>query len=195
MRRHETHAQWLARNDAHFEQLMAAAHFVYRAFDSYGHLLYVGCTKNTEARLATHRSQAPWFRFAETLAVAGPYEGRDAGRAVEMQAILSEGPYFNSSPENHRRNQANLNAAKRVLWRQGWYRPDVDLDPELDDLDPFFDACDAIRPEQAAWDRALERERDRLKAGAYPYMTAEDRMERYLAAREDAELARTEAAA
>jgi hypothetical protein len=169
-------------------------HFVYRAFDSYGHLLYIGCTNNPDKRLATHRSQAPWFRFAETISVAGPYAGRSAGRAVETQAILTEGAYFNCTMADIKRTQANINAAKRSLHAQGWFSPRYEIE-DIRDLSVWEAEYERLRPEQEAWDRGFERERERFKAGAYPYMTDADRMARYLVARQDAELARSEAAA
>lgn len=195
-RRGESIPEWIARTNAHLETVMAAPHYVYRAFDSYGILLYVGCTKNVDQRLSAHRNQAPWTRFCETVGVSGPYDGRDAGREAEMQAILSEGAYFNSTPDDIKRTQANRNAAKRAMFRRGWFEPRVpdDIDAR-EDWQAFREAHDAIEPEAAAWRRGLDREIARLKARTHPYMTDEDRMQAYLAARQDAELARQEAAA
>lgn len=195
--RNETIADWRERVDARNEAILAAPHFVYRAFDSYGHLLYVGCTKDAKKRLATHRRGAPWFRFAETIGIAGPYDGRDAARAIESEAIDTEGPYFNCTSEQTRALLANLNEAKQMLWRRGWFEPQADTDG-IDwrtDTEGWDAAFEAVAEGQDAWRRAVERNRATIKAGAFPYMTDADRMARYLAAREDAESARQEMAA
>ena len=169
---------------------MSAPHYVYRTFDSYGLLLYVGCTNNPTQRLATHCGQAPWFRFAETIAVAGPWDRREA-LDRERTAIETEGTYFNSSFAYISLTQANRIAARKVLRARGCYYPDLDLH--------WYDAGDVAYVEQveiesAAWDRARARESARLKESTHPYMTNADRLGRYLAARGDAESARVEMA-
>lgn len=166
-------------------------HHVYRAFDSYGLLLYVGCSKAVTKRIATHRSQAPWYRYAETFGISGPWERREAFDR-ERTAIDTEAPYFNSSFADMKRTNANIVAARRNLWERGQYEPDLDLDR--------FDAegqeyADAVERARGAWRHLHDEERARLKSGRFPYMTDRERLDRYLAAREDAESARLEDAA
>lgn len=194
MRRGETLADWLARTDQQAADLEVREHVVYRAFDSYGLLLYIGCTANLKSRLSAH-SGGPWHRYAETIATVA-YPTRTEARAAETAAIESEAAYFNATRGEVGRTQANHLAAKRSLWRQGWYRPEVPaaIDPRRDQ-EVWNAAWEAIQPELEAWDRAVDREQARLKAGAFPFLTSNDRLARYAAAREDAELARLEAAA
>lgn len=187
-RGHESIAQWMERIEEHAERLEVAPHYVYRAFDSYGHLLYIGCTNDVKRRMATHKSQAPWHRFAETLGTTS-FDTRTAARSAEKLAIDSEASYFNSTQADINRTQASINAAKRALWSRDWYEPrETEIDPR-EDWEAFSAAIDAAEPDRRAWRRALDRERERLR-GAYPFMTDRDRLDRYLAAREDAELAR-----
>ena len=75
--------------------------YVYRAFDSYGHLLYIGCTYNLTERLRQHRRASAWHPYAETIGIAGPYPYKEALRR-EYAAIETEGSYFNTTPSDHR---------------------------------------------------------------------------------------------
>lgn len=151
-RRDESIGEWSARIEANAERLEASPHYVYRAFDSYGHLLYVGCTVNVKQRMSAHGSQSKWFRFAETIAV-NDYPSRSEARKVEAHAIATEGSYFNATQADIQRTQANRIASQRA-----------------------------------------GKDCDQMKA-AYPFLSDADRVERYLAAREDAELGRQERAA
>lgn len=162
-------------------------HYVYRAFDGYGILLYVGCTLNPDGRLATHRSGSPWYRFAESIGVTGSYERREALH-LERTAIDTEAPHFNSSFADMKRTQANIVAARKNLIGRGDLMPNYEGD--LDALangadDGQWDVYEALHD---AWSRRHEAERARLKAGAFPYLTDADRLARYLAARREAGL-------
>lgn len=155
-------------------------HLVYRAFDDYGLLLYIGCTGDLAKRMKAHERSSPWFRFMSTI---GAGEKRDMYEAFDMEreAIESEGSYFNATLSDQSRTSRSLHAANRVLANRGDVRPDT-----LDDA--------TTEEEYLAWfDR-----RDRMRIqqiDLYPFVDARMRMQRYLAAREDAELARLEAAA
>jgi predicted GIY-YIG superfamily endonuclease len=77
-------------------------HFVYRAFDAEGHLLYVGCTQNLKARWQQHRfNNRHWVVQTERMKVQGPYPYRTA-RAIEKAAIESEGPRYGWTPDRGR---------------------------------------------------------------------------------------------
>lgn len=152
------------------DRIEALPHYVYRAFDSYGVLLYIGCTHDTEKRMAHHRTQSAWHPYAETLGVWGPYPFVEA-RQIEADAIDSEASYFNATPEDMRRSRANRHAAQLAVRKRRFAGEPVAM-------------CDIDRVQQALSD-----------SGRYPRLTIADRLARYLAAREDAELARQEAAA
>lgn len=78
----------------------ARDHFVYRAFDADGGLLYVGCTQDLEGRInRSHRYTAHWFQLAARFRVAGPYTYATA-RRLERDAIRTERSMFNGdTPE------------------------------------------------------------------------------------------------
>lgn len=67
---------------------------VYRCFDAYGDLLYVGSSGNVNLRVAQHRLHAPWFSQVDRIAVQ-PHETREAAFSAESEAIKAEGPVIN----------------------------------------------------------------------------------------------------
>lgn len=160
----------------------------YKAFDSYGLLLYVGCSLNVKNRLAAHRTGSQWWRFAETVGVLGPWDRAEALRR-ERHSIENEGPYFNSSFADMARTNANRVAAQARVQARGHILAKFD-----DDRGEDADYAAVREAEWRCWYRAVEREQMVLKAGAYPFTTDEDRLARYLAARGDAEAARLKAA-
>lgn len=166
--RRETIDQYIERVDARNRSIEAAPHYVYRAFDSYGLLLYIGCSLNVERRLAAHRAQSSWHRFAETVGVWGPYSKAHA-RELESQAIEAEASYFNATSGDARRTHSNRNAARRIAGARYGVTPDYRV---------------LTRIQQSLHD-----------SGRYPRLTDADRLARYLCAREDAEVARLEAVA
>lgn len=172
-RRNESLEEWLARVQDRGARIDSSQHYVYKAFDSFGLLLYIGCTINVPKRRAAHRN-ATWSRFSETLAIWGPYPDKASARAVESHAIENEGSYFNCTKADTARTQANRNAAAQVLYARGWY--------PYDDEGHYRDG----------WHQARDREAQRLKETTHPYLTDRDRLARYLAARQDAALALAE---
>lgn len=80
-------------------------HFVYRAFDADGALLYVGCSLNPEARHREHRGQSRWYPLAATFKMQGPYN-YDTARQIERDAIRTESPRFNGNEPHKVRVQA-----------------------------------------------------------------------------------------
>lgn len=169
-----------------WRRLNAADTYVYRAFDGHGLLLYVGCTVNVDSRLSTHRTQSPWFRFAETIGTE-VHPSRGEALAAEAAAIETEGSYFNASKADIGATQANRNAARRLLGAGGHFPPHCTW-AILDS--PALYAVHELASE--AYRLAHERMRARLKASSHPYLTDADRLARYRAAREDAALALTE---
>lgn len=73
-------------------------HFVYRAFDADGQLLYIGCTLNPIKRLSEHRQHSAWHRYMKRLTFVGPYNYETA-RQVEYDAIEGERSLYNFSSE------------------------------------------------------------------------------------------------
>lgn len=169
------------------------AHYVYRAFDGYGLLLYVGCTLDPDSRLSAHRSSSAWHRFAESIGVTDGGWDFSAARRREREAIDVEAPYFNSSVADMKRTQANIVSARRNLYTRFDPEPRFAGPPEaIDEHNPrWMDYCAASE----AWRRRHEVERALLKVGAFPYLTDADRLSRYLTAREGAALSFPERAA
>lgn len=67
--------------------------WVYRHFDIWGNLLYVGMAYDVEARQRGHRA-ASWFRWSHRLERQLCQSRKEAAR-VEADAIRSEHPIFN----------------------------------------------------------------------------------------------------
>ncbi len=65
----------------------------YRAYDIHGRLLYVGISMNLEGRLAKHKSSAWWPQVDEI--VVKWFDGREAAKAAERDAIRDEDPIYN----------------------------------------------------------------------------------------------------
>lgn len=74
-------------------------HYVYRAFDDGGRLLYVGCSYDLPARLKAHKGSSLWHCLMASMKVAGPYNYETA-RQFEHDAIESERPQFNYTSEH-----------------------------------------------------------------------------------------------
>lgn len=112
-------------------------HFVYRVYDEFGLLLYVGCTKGPEARYKQHRGdKAPWLPYMATARLEGPYVKAN-GFAQEKSVIATEEPYFNSLPEHmahnakRRKVQKRLMAETRVMKSELFARIREAYDPEV----------------------------------------------------------------
>lgn len=87
-------------------------HFVYRAFNAAGELLYVGCTKTLEGRRRDHQMDRRWYSKARTYTIAGPYNYETA-RDIERTAIRTEGPLYNETPERRAYEAARSRVVKR----------------------------------------------------------------------------------
>lgn len=88
-------------------------HFVYRVYDPFGILLYVGCTRVPEKRWAQH-SGTTWRQYAARKRMEGPYEKRAAFKR-ESEVIESERPFFNSL-RDHKKIQNERYQLSRRLW-------------------------------------------------------------------------------
>jgi len=67
---------------------------VYRIFDADDALLYVGITNNLTIRWSEHGSK-PWWRTEAYRYDVHWYASREAAKAVEKQAIITERPKYN----------------------------------------------------------------------------------------------------
>jgi len=66
---------------------------VYRAYDADERLLYVGISMSLDGRLTKHRSSAWWPEVVEI--TVQWFDGREAAKAAEREAILNERPMHN----------------------------------------------------------------------------------------------------
>jgi predicted GIY-YIG superfamily endonuclease len=71
-------------------------HYVYRCYDQAGKLLYVGCTRDVEKRMQTHRYNSPWHgEMSRT--TAQMFTDQPSALVAEREAIEREHPQFNVS--------------------------------------------------------------------------------------------------
>ncbi len=166
---------------------MLKPNYVYRAWDSYGLLLYIGCSVNPEKRMSGH-NRADWYRYAETVSIVGPWDFAEARRR-ETEAINTEASYFNVTQAQADEKKRCIGAAKRALYARNDYPPILDVDRYHEERDTYWDEYDVLR---SGWDRRKDQMQARLKASTHPYMNEAERRGRYLAARHDAELAHFE---
>lgn len=121
-------------------------HYVYRAFDETGELLYVGCTKNPHKRWLGHRGEGSrWVPYAHRFKVSGPYP-RQRALDLEREAINSELPWFNWRDDYkplRRMHVAAVSAIRAELEEEGRL---VGLPPHpgQDDIAAFLEQSDAI---------------------------------------------------
>lgn len=97
-------------------------HFVYRTFDADGRLLYVGCTRRLGKRWSEHKLERGRMVAATARCrLQGPYT-RDKARAIEREAIRTESPLVNWTPEvrhQDRKRQRWIDARIGVLFSAG----------------------------------------------------------------------------
>lgn len=145
-------------------------HFVYRVYDEFDLLLYVGCTAHPENRLKQHKAdRAPWLPHMSRVRMEGPYT-KAAGFAQEKSVIATEEPYFNSLP-SHVSHNARRRRLRNDLYRQLRVdQPDLFHDGPHDPVrfEAFRKASDEI-------DRECDRE--------WPEISREWRLANYLNAR------------
>ena len=90
------------------DHIAAQPHSVYRVFDAQDRLLYIGCTRDVNARMAVHRSWGNPNPASFAVKMHGvreevrEYPTYDEARAAERAAILAEAPYFNFAHNSRR---------------------------------------------------------------------------------------------
>lgn len=87
-------------------------HFVYKAFDAEGVLLYVGCTGDPHGRYLCHMrgggDARGWFEsFVTRWKVAGPYP-KDVALSIEKDAIDAGQPIWNGTSLRNRKGRREL---------------------------------------------------------------------------------------
>lgn len=135
------------------DELAATPHYVYRLRDEAGALLYVGCTVDPAARLATHKTDQPWADLIDRQDVEGPFS-RDAALARETAAIATECPRFNvrHNPTSERwegpSDAAFLYVKNRVCMSgrgiaRAFWRGEIPLRPTFADVKAFAQTLDS----------------------------------------------------
>lgn len=69
-------------------------HALYRMFDRYRQLLYVGITMSPAKRFAAHRYDKPWWNDVHTITIER-FASKDELEAAELMAIRTEYPHHN----------------------------------------------------------------------------------------------------
>lgn len=104
-------------------RLEAADHYLYRAFNSDGNLLYVGRAINVDARFKAHKQTSGWYRQMAYRTIEGPFSYADIKR-VELDAIYAEDPPWNAQGSRRSRIEAATRTASYALHIeatvQGW---------------------------------------------------------------------------
>lgn len=86
-------------------------HFVYRAFDVDGQVLYIGCTQNLKQRWRSHHYERPAVVLAAVRCkIQGPFT-KSKALAIEAAAIRSENPPFNRGLSRHEQLRRNVIAS------------------------------------------------------------------------------------
>lgn len=84
---------------------------VYRIFDAWGDLLYVGCTENYPRRLSQHRHSAEWYEEMAYRKLKY-YSSREYAEAVEARAIWMLQPEYNvTHQKDERERRLRLNGS------------------------------------------------------------------------------------
>lgn len=68
---------------------------VYRAYDEFERLLYVGMSTNIVGRISKHRHQKPWWREPVVAITEEWFDTRAEALAAEAVAIRNEDPIYN----------------------------------------------------------------------------------------------------
>lgn len=74
----------------HFQRV----HYVYRALDADGRVLYVGQTRRPKGRYWQHKNSSEFFQYTARWRVTGPLDG-EAARDLEVSEIARHDPPYN----------------------------------------------------------------------------------------------------
>lgn len=73
---------------------MKVRHYLYRAFDAKGALIYVGVSLSVLQRLSQHRITAGWFGEVDTIKIER-FASKGEAEAAEREAIAVDRPKYN----------------------------------------------------------------------------------------------------
>lgn len=73
---------------------MPHPHWLYRAFDADGELLYIGCSLNPTARIDHHAITKVWWELVRTITLE-TFPTKAEARAAEAAAVKAERPLYN----------------------------------------------------------------------------------------------------
>lgn len=91
---------------------------LYRLYDESGRLLYVGITRNPEARFAQHRADKPWWDMVARKDIEW-YDKRVNALAAEEIAIKVKDPMFNHDHSRHHRPVLTVPVELTMAQRDG----------------------------------------------------------------------------
>lgn len=116
------------RSDAEY----VGEHHVYRLFDKYDELIYVGMTYDLQARLTHHRADFinPWARYIDHW-TSEVYPDRVSARQAEQAAIAEACPTFN---KNHSARRGADAADYRARYDAREPAPDLAVAAQLTSL-------------------------------------------------------------
>lgn len=102
-------------------------YYVYRIWNKWDTLLYIGFTDNLERRMNEHRRGTPWIRQAARWESTEEYDTEEDARSAEARAINLEHPQFNLRYKGNTRKSAEgrKNFRSRMDWNGGNYYPHV----------------------------------------------------------------------
>lgn len=126
--RDESIAEWTWRTERRAARLERSTHYVYRAWDDRGLLLYIGCTVNPANRMGGHRRDSAWYPHLDDMRL-DVYDARSTALYAEFLAIESEGSYFNATRDDIFRTQA-----RRIAGQQHPERTAAELDAKYPSL-------------------------------------------------------------
>lgn len=96
-------------------------HYVYRAFNAAGELLYVGRTIDPVERARAHRRSSPWVSQVERVRMFGPLT-YEKSKDVEREALKNEYPLYGITPQKRKvLREASREAVAEIKRELGIY--------------------------------------------------------------------------
>lgn len=102
--------------------------YIYRLYNSAGHLLYIGVTNQPNGRFAQHRAEKWWWPFVDRISIVAVSYDRQYAEREESAAIWKERPRFNIRGANW--------TIKDDQWEEVGYYSDIAVEQRAwDDLE------------------------------------------------------------
>lgn len=119
-------------------------HYVYRVYDPFGDLIYIGCSIDVPSRMSQHYSQAWWGPQAAKVK-AKVYPNRFTGRRAESEAIRTERPRWNSTGRGPRNTWTEQDYVDYITTRRnGPYADSSSCQRSLERLERQLEALRAV---------------------------------------------------